>query len=61
MVKIFGLTTDGLLPSKAKAEVEGIATSKAAEATNGVHPTAAGHAAMAARLGQVAPTGFLHR
>lgn len=28
---------------------------------DGVHPTPAGHAAMAARLGQVAPTGFLHR
>ena len=40
MVKIFGLTTDGLLPSKAKAEVEGIATVKAEGAVSDVRATA---------------------
>lgn len=40
MVKFFGLTIDGLLPSKAKAEVEGIATVKAEGAVSGVRATA---------------------
>lgn len=40
MSKFFGLTIDGLLPSKAKAEVEGIATAKAEGAVSDVRATA---------------------
>lgn len=38
LVKFFGLTTDGLLPPKAKAEVEGIASSRADAAVEVVRP-----------------------